>query len=184
MTSFLLKCHSDKGSLKTSLDRFERRVKSLRYPFQFLEHLRDVKMDNKVFYWPSAIDAMTVAEVSSSIPPGEKVSMDENNGDLHLYTLDVISLVRIIASQASSTTTQKLDEDDIVYPTFVHILYDRQLESMKKLMETQSKVYRLNNKSGNIQVYPNSGFLDNVCHLHYYCHHQHHHLLYVIHILD
>ena len=166
MTSFLLKCHSDKRSLKISLDRFGRRVKSLKNPFQFLEHLKDIKMENKVFYWPSVMDTMTMAECSSPIPPGEIVSMDEKNREINLYTLDVVSLAQIVFTQSSLLPVREkpiINTDDIVYPTFINILYDRELESVKKVIETQSKVYKLRNKSGNIQVNPNSTFLDTVC---------------------
>jgi len=123
-------------------------------------------MENRVFYWPSVMDTMTMAECSSSIPPGEIVSMDEKNREIALYTLDVVSLAQIVFTQSSlQPAIEKpiINTDDIVYPTFVNILYDRELESVKKVIETQSKVYKLRNKSGNIQVNPNSTFLDTVC---------------------
>ena len=165
MSTFLLKCHSDIKNLRISLNRFERRVKLLKYPFQFLEHLLTFKMEDKLFYWPSMLDTITIAEASSSIPPGERISMDQKNQDIHLYILDITYFTTITTT---TTTTQQrsqndVNDDDIVYPTFIGILYDRQLDSMKKLMEIQSKSYSLTTKSGHIHVKPNSGFLDTVC---------------------
>lgn len=164
MSTFLLKCHSEKNSLKTLLNRFDRRVKSLKHPFQFLEHLASIKMDDKVFYWPSVIDGSTVAEGSSSVPPGEILSMDDKNQDQQLYTVDISYLTQIsILQQQYQHQNSDIKEEDIVYPTFIGILYDRRLESMKKIMEVQSKIYKLSTKSGNIQVNPNSSFLETVC---------------------